>query len=72
MSVTLTGNAVIVEDERLRRFYWRDRWASWMNRDDFLLVKLAPSEARVHYLNGGEAFVDGVRFVREAETWKRL
>ena len=72
MSVSVTGTAMVVEDERLRRFYWRDRWASYIPRDDYILVKLVPTEARINSLNGGEALVDGLRFAREDQDWKRV
>ena len=72
MSVSVTGTAMVVEDERLRRFYWRDRWASYIPRDDYILVKFVPTEARINSLNGGEALVDGLRFAREDQDWKRV
>ena len=71
ISVSLKGQATIVDDERLKRFYWRDRWNSWIRKEKYVLVKLLPTEAHVSSLSCGENLVDGVRFVRSGEEWKR-
>ena len=72
VTVSVIGTATVIEDERLRRFYWKDRWAAWIGSEDYLLVKLAPSEVRLSSLNGGAEAVDGVRLVRDGNEWKRV
>ncbi len=66
LCVSLTGNMIIIEDERLRRFYWRDRWGSFISKkDDYVLVKFEPSEATINSLNVDEAMLNGVTLVRD-------
>ena len=72
ISVSIRGTATVVEDERLRRFYWRDRWSSWISKDKYILIKLYPSEAHISSLSCGENLVEGLRFVHSGNEWKRL
>jgi len=66
LCVSLKGNMTIIEDERLRRFYWRDRWGSFISKkDDYVLVKFEPSEATIKSLNVDEAMLNGVTLVRD-------
>ena len=72
LSVSVKGTVTFVEDERLRKFYWRDRWNSWINKENLVLVKVLPVEVSVTSLNGGETFIDGVRFLCEGDQWIRV
>ena len=72
VSVIVQGTATFVEDDRLRKFYWRDRWNSWINRDKFVLIKLLPTEVHVKSLGSGNELVDGVKFISEGDQWKRV
>lgn len=67
VSLSITGNAVVVEDERLRQYYWRDRWNQWIQRDKYILIKIVPEEIRVHSLTG----INGIRLCRVGDGWER-
>jgi len=71
ISVSLRGTATVVEDERLKRFYWRDRWSAWIPKQKYVLVKFLPSEAHISSLSCGECLVDGVKFVQTNNEWNR-
>jgi hypothetical protein len=74
VSVHLRGSLTVIEDDRLRRYYWRDRWGSFMKRDDYMLVKFEPISATITSLNGGfdENLIDGVTVVRGTHEWQRV
>jgi hypothetical protein len=71
VSLTVVGTAVLVEDERLRQYYWRDRWNGWIPRHKYILIKLVPNELTVNSLNGGETFASGVTLRRNNDEWVR-
>jgi len=68
ITVSLGGSITIIEDERLRRFYWRDRWGSFVNRSDYILVKFVPSKASITSLNGGQS----TTLVKDNNEWSRI
>jgi general stress protein 26 len=47
IAVVLEGQATLVEDKRLRNILWRDRWGSFTNKNDYVLVKFETLAARV-------------------------
>jgi hypothetical protein len=67
VSLSITGNAVVVEDERLRQYYWRDRWNEWIKKDKYILIKIVPEEIRVHSLTG----INGISLSRAGDEWVR-
>lgn len=72
VSISVRGIATVIDDERLRRFYWRDRWSSFIPRDDFVLVKFIPSELSLNTLVGGADLAEGFKLVRVDNEWKML
>lgn len=71
-SISVSGNAVIVEDERLRIFYWKDRWHGWIPKQKYVLVKMVPCSIKVYSLSGGEVYAKGIHLKRNGDTeWKR-
>ncbi len=71
-SVCMKGDGVVIDDERLRQFYWRDRWGAYIKKSDYILVKLIPSDVTVNSLAGGPELVDGINFRKVESEWKRL
>lgn len=47
IAVVLEGQATLVEDKRLRNILWRDRWGSFTNKNDYVLVKFETLAASV-------------------------
>ena len=74
LCVSLKGNMTVIEDERLRRFYWRDRWGSFISKkNDYLLVKFEPIEATIKSLNIDESMINGVTITRDNNNeWRVL
>lgn len=42
--ITVQGTATEIDDDDLKRFYWRQRWAEYMadDRSDYVLLRLRP------------------------------
>jgi hypothetical protein len=72
VSISVKGIATVIDDERLRRFYWRDHWSSFIPRDDFVLIKFIPSELSLNTLVGGADLSEGFKLVRVDNEWKML
>lgn len=76
VALSLVGDAVVIEDERVKRYYWRDRWNAFLKKPQYLLVKFVPSEVTVNCLQAhdGETLVDGIKITRATGTtqWKKL
>lgn len=67
--IVLEGKATIIEDQRLRGYYWRDRWGSFTDRKGYLLVALEVTDARVVPASSGEV----VRISRNSDgEWSRM
>ena len=71
-AVCMKGVGVVIDDERLRQFYWRDRWGAYIKKSDYVLIKLIPSDVTVNSLAGGSDLVDGINFSKVEDEWKRL
>lgn len=66
LCVSLKGSMTVIEDERLRRFYWRDRWGTFISKkDNYLLIKFEPSQATIKSLNIDQSMVNGVTITRD-------
>ena len=74
LCVSLKGNMTVIEDERLRRFYWRDRWGSFIpQKDSYMLIKFEPTEATIKSLSVDETMVNGVTITRDTNNeWRIL
>lgn len=74
LCVALKGTMTIVEDERLRRFYWRDRWGTFVSKkDDYLLVKFEPYQATIKSLDADETLLNGVTITKTSgKEWTML
>lgn len=72
ISVIVTGTATIIEDDRLKTYYWRDRWGSYIGKESYILVKITPAELQVKSLSGGEAMFDGMKLSRSDKVWNRV
>ena len=72
LCVSLKGNMTVIEDERLRRFYWRDRWGSFIpKKDGYMLIKFEPVQATIKSLNVDESMVNGVTITRDnTNEWR--
>jgi len=68
ISVSVKGSAVIVEDQRLKGYYWRDRWGTFVPKTEYVLVKFVPDEATLSSLQHGD-----IRIVRKngEHQWSR-
>lgn len=71
VTVTLRGVATIVEDERLRKLYWRDIWGQCMGRENYVLLKVLPCEVVVSSVSSGETLANGIKIMRYGNSWNR-
>lgn len=52
VAVTIHGTAVVVDDPRVKQYYWRDKWHSIAsNKNEYILIKFSPSEVKLASLN---------------------
>jgi hypothetical protein len=72
ISVSVTGRASFVDDKRLKEYYFRDRWLTWMKRENYVLVKLLVTDVDIYSLSCGSTLADGVKFTAKQDEWGRI
>ncbi len=74
LCVSLKGSMTVIEDERLRRFYWRDRWGTFISKkDNYILIRFEPTQATIKSLNIDQSMLNGVTITRDKNNeWKSI
>ena len=65
--VSVKGTAVVVEDQRLKAYYWRDRWGAFAAKEEYVLVKFSPAEATLSSLQ-----CEDVKITRSNTQWNKM